>query len=381
MVRYFTSLILCIVIAAGTAATLRAQESDVSLSVLQLYRAQGERDPALERVMRGAMSVGLSRVGVLYASVPAPQRTAEAFPDDGIGQREALERDRLIRFAREYEADLLLLGVYRLQERTVEVHYELSEVTSGDQLATTVIRSEIDLLVDRAFDQAATALYAQASAQIAMLLAYKARIVRLPDGDGDTRAEPPDEFRPEPSSPDAQAPHPAPVAVERRFEAGVSAGPAIAMGSFSDYFGPGLAGDLWFHYRLHQLAIGLLAGVVRTVPERENTGEYVRTFVPVLVQAQFRVGRTGPLEWSTLVAAGAAMRVHDGSTVSDRIAPALPAWRVGFGARVPLTQRVTLSPAVEVHGMVHLYRENNGDPVEVEHILLVAPTIGVGLAI
>lgn len=348
MTRSGVFLLLVLILIVWTVPLAAADASEVSLEVLQAHLPQAgtERDESLERVLRGAMAVRLARLGPLQADTPpAPPQMQDRGP--------------LLELAADRGSALLLLGRYRIEDQVVVVQYELFDANDGSLLAATEARRDIDLLLDRLADTAATELYQQASPRIAELIAAQPPpIARRPD----------------------EAPPPAPIDVARPpdgLELSVAVAFAAPLGTFGSYFASGFSAELALHHRFERIAVGLQTGVTRFQPERADTGEYVRTLIPVMADARMTLLQTGNLRWFASAAAGGALRIHDGSPVSDRLAPALPAWRAGAGGWIPLTDGWLLTPALMLNGMLHLYREQAGDAVEVEHILWLAPTVSV----
>ena len=344
--------LLVLVLIVWATAVAAADVPEASLEVLQAYLPQTgtEADQSLERVLRAAMAVRLARLGPLDADTP---------PAPAQLQGDAA----LLRLAAERRYELLLLGRYRIEDQLLVVQFELFDVGDGSLLAESEARRDIDLLLDRLADTAAAELYQQASERIAELIAAQPPVAR-----------PPPVTRP------TEEPAPAPAVVDqppRNLEPSLAVAVAVPLGDFATFFASGLSAELALHYRFESAAIGLRTAVTRFRPERADTGEYVRTLVPVMADAWMAFRQTGNLTWFGSAAVGVALRIHDGSTVSDRLAPALPAWRAGVGSRVPLSERWLLTPALTINGMLHFYREQDGDPVEMEHMLWLAPTVSV----
>ncbi|TVQ38517.1 MAG: hypothetical protein EA384_09080 [Spirochaetaceae bacterium] len=363
MAQRRTVPILVLFLMPAVAATLHAELSAPPVNVVQDYRPQTETDTSLERVLHAAMAVGLSRAGPLNADTqPAPGHLRN--------------RSQLLEYAAGQDASLLLLGSYRLVGEQVAVRFELIDVAEGTLLATSAVTREIDLLVDRLADIAAADLYNQAAERIAVLAAERARVAQQRRRTDEAREadRPPPEAAPAPEA--VLQPQPAPPR-PAGLEPAVAAGVALPIGGFADHFGPGISADLSLHVQFDRLAVGLVTGVVRFSPDRQQTGEYVRTLLPVLVDVRVAVAQRGTLAWIAHVSGGAALRLHDGSSVSERLAPALPAWRSGFGLRIPLRGSLTLSPGVVLNGMLHLYRVQDGAPVKVEHILNLTPMLAL----
>ena len=351
MTRVGVCPLLVLILTIWATAVVAADAAEASLEVLQAYLPQAgtETDEPLERVLRAAMAVRLARLGPLDADTPpAPLQIDDRAP--------------LLELAAERRVELLLLGRYRIEDQLAVVQFELFDVGDGSLLAATEARRDIDLLLDRLADTAAAELYRQASARIAELIAAQPPVARPPV------ARPTEE--PPPALIDAAPP-------SRSLETSVAVAAALPLGNFATFFASGFSAGVALHYRFERSAVGLRTGFTRFIPERADTGEYVRTLVPVMADARITLLQTGNLTWFGGAAAGVALRVHDGSTVSDRLAPALPAWCTAVGNRIPLNDRWLLRPELALNGMLHLYREQDGDPVEMEHILWLAPTLSV----
>ncbi len=346
------TLLLVLVLIIWSPAVVAVGASEASLEVLQAYLPESgtETEESLERVLGAAMAVRLARLGPLEADRPrAPT--------------EIQDRGALLKLAADRRSELLLLGRYRVENQLVAVRFELYDVGEGSLLATAEARRDFDLLLDRLADTAAAELYRQASPRIAEMVEAQRRQIGRPTDEGPT-----------------DGPPAAPSDVPRppgSLEPSVAVAVALPLGNFASYFPFGFSAELALHYRFERIAIGLQSGVTRFRPERADTGEYVRTLVPVLVDARMTLLQTGNLRWFAGAAAGAAFRIPDGSVVSDWLAPALPAWRTGVGSRIPLTDRWLLMPSLMLNGVLHLYREEGGDSVGIEHILWLAPAVSV----
>ncbi|MFP4432264.1 MAG: hypothetical protein ACLFPV_13515 [Spirochaetaceae bacterium] len=352
MTRIGLGPLLVLILIIPITAVVPVDGSEASLEVLQAYLPQAgtETDESLERVLSSAMAVRLARLGPLDADTPPPPGRIQ-------------DRATLLELAADRRSELLLLGRYRVDDQRVVVQFELFDVSDGSLMAATEAGRDIDLLLDRLGDTAAAELYQQASSGIAELIA----------------AQPPPPAEPPVERPtDEPLPTEADLARSRgSLETSVAVAVAVPLGDFGTFFAFGIGAEPALHYRFERAAIGLRSGVTRFRPERTDTGEYVRTLVPVMADAWVTLGQTGNLAWFAGAAAGVAMRIDDGSTVSDRLAPALPAWRTGIGTRIPLADRWLLTPALTLNGVLHLYREQDGDSVETEHILWLAPTLSV----
>lgn len=347
------ALILLVILLAAGAAQAPAETARVYYPVVQHYTAAETRDQNLERLLQSSMTVSLRRFGGLEAvdfrDIPAPS-----------------SRDQAEEAAESHRTQLVLSGEYTIEEPRVSVRFELFDLSLGERIAETTVERGLDLRFTRLTDEAAQQLYEQAGTRIAELRrAYEREIADIAD---DEEAAP--DPRPEPGRPAVGAPR-SPV------ETSASLAAALPVLRYAEYFGLGFASEVALHYRFARLGLGLAIGAQRFTPRTEQIGEYVRTFVPVFLDGWLPLGGGDTLQWFARASCGAALRLHDGSPVSDSLAPALPAWRAGGGVRLALTERLTLAPELRATGMLHLYRDPQDESLEYEHIIAIMSSLSV----
>lgn len=329
-------------------------ETDPSpLLLLQVYGPVDDRDPGIERVLEQAMSLALERQG------PFSVATA-AFRDVGGEERLALN------LAERQEFGLLIIGTYQLVDEGLRLDARLLKVDSRTSIAEISVTREIDLRLDRIAEAAAEALLAAAASDIARLIAARsAQPLTATPVDETPEVEHPDE----PTESQPQAPK------GPRYR--VSGGPSLVVpvGRYANFFGPGPGGELALHRTFPGLYLGFSAGLLVSSPTREDTGEYARTFVPLLVEVGLPFATTGAVTWEAYAAAGAAIRMGGGSPITDRLAPALAAWRARVSAHVPVSTRVALIPHLTGMGAMQFYdgSPNGGNGGGVDHLLWFIP--------
>ncbi|TVR04118.1 MAG: hypothetical protein EA403_05505 [Spirochaetaceae bacterium] len=348
------------------AAPAYAETPEPPLLMLQVYRPVEARDPGVERVLEQAMAIALERQGPLSVSTAA-------FRD--VGAEEALA----LNLAGSQGFSLLVIGAYQVVDDGLRLDARLLEVESRLLIAEVSVTREIDLRLDRIADAAAEALLNAAAPEISRMIA--ARFVEGPTLVPD---EPPDETR-EPEEPVAGLPDETDDADVTgrepyegpRYRIGAGLSLAIPVGWYAEFFGPGPAGEFSIHRMFARMRIGFSAGLLVSTPEQPETGEYARVFIPVLMEVGFPFAITGTITWEAHAAAGTAIRLAGDSPVSNRLAPALVAWRTRLAAIVPVSDRVSLVPHLTGMGAIQFYQgsPNGGDAQGVDHIIWIVPGI------
>ena len=358
--------------ALPVAAPVHAQGNEPPLLALQVYGPVEDRDAGIERVLEQAMSLALERRGPLVVATAA-------FRD--VGGEEALA----LNLARRQGFDLLVIGAYQVVENGLRLDVRLLEVESRLSIAEVSVTREIDLRLDRIAEAAAGALMAAAAPGVARIIA--ARIAQPP-------ALPPDAPAAETPEPEHPVAGPAPPTDDiddiddtgrepytgPRYRLGAGLSLVVPVGRYAEFFGPGPGGELSVHRTFARLRIGFSAGLLFSTPSRAETGEYARGFIPLLVEAGLPVATMGSIRWEAHAAVGAAVRIAGGSPVSDRLAPALAAWRGRVAALIPVSARVSLVPHLTGMGAMEFYRGTGTDTVEVDHILWFVPGIMAAFA-
>ncbi|TVR04771.1 MAG: hypothetical protein EA403_04375 [Spirochaetaceae bacterium] len=355
-------LALTVWFAVLLAPTAYAETDIPPLPVLQVYGPVDERDPGIERVLEQAMSLALERQG------PFSVATA-AFRDVGGEERLALD------LADRQGFDLLVIGAYQVVDDGLRLDARLLEVATRLPIAEVSVTREIDLRLDRIAEAATDALLTAAAPTIARLI--EALEVELlapvpPDQPPEVAlpvVEPP-EAPPAPESEPERIPFEGP-----RYRVGAGFLLVAPMGRYADYFGPGPGGELSLHRTFERMRLGFSAGLLFSTPAQSDTGEYARGFIPLLLEAGLPIATTGAVTWEASAGAGAAIRLAGDSPISDRLAPALAAWRVRISAIIPVSARVSLVPHLTGMGAMQFYEgAPNGDAGGgVDHLLWFVP--------
>ena len=373
--RSVTLMVALVAWFALPVATPAYAEADLPpLRVLQVYGPVEERDPGIERVLEQAMSLALERQGPLSVATAA-------FRD--VGGEELLAMD----LAGRQGFDLLIIGAYQLVDDGLRLDTRIMEVASRSTIADVSVTREIDLRLDRIAEATAEALLAAAAPDIARLI--EARTLELlalvpPD-------EPPDGALPEIDPPEVEPPE-EPTAPESETERVSFEGPryrvgaglllVVPMGRYADFFGPGPGGELSLHRTYERVRIGFSTGLLFSTPSRADTGEYARGFIPLLLEVGIPVAATGSVTWEASAAAGTAIRFGGGSPISDRLAPALAAWRARVSAVIPVSNRMTLVPHLTGMGAMQFYEgpPDGGNGGGVDHLLWFVPGVMASFA-
>lgn len=304
--------------------------------------------------MYSAMALALAQAGPIDAE-------SLASPPEHLG------RDELIEYARQSRADLILSGTYNLRDREVTISIELIDVVNAEVIAVAEVSRPFDLLFDRFAVDAANTLQEQARARIAELVAEKRR--REPDAPAVPDEEPPTDIA---AIPPEQRPEPGP-----RFQVIAGAGRPIPVGPFGEYFDPGFSIDVLIQFNLARVSAGVSTAFTRFDSDREGMGDYVRSFMSIATEFSAVLFTVGRVDVLLRASAGAALRLHDDSPVSDMLGAALPFLSLGTGAQVWLSRRVSLVSGVSFDSMVHMFRESGGGPIGFEYIPVVRPTIAI----
>ncbi len=345
-------------------AFLPAGAATADLTVIQIFQSEGARDESIESVMHSAMAFALAQAGPVVA-------------DPLLSPSDHLSRGELIEYAKLRRADLILSGDYSVRDHGVTVTIELVDVAAAEVIAVAEVSRALDLLFDRFAIDAVVTLRDQAYARIAELIAEKRR--RYPDVPTVSDLEqPPDDVRPTDAEEVVTPAISERIAPTRpRFQVVADAGRPVPIGPFGEYFDPGYSMELLIRFNLARVSAGLSTAFIRFDPERDDMGDYVRSFVSIATDFSVTLFTIGPVEMFLRASAGAALRLHDGSPVSDRLGPALPLLRLGTGAQVWLSRSVSLIPGVSFDSMVHMFRESGGGPIGFEYIPVVRPTIAI----
>lgn len=338
------------------AVTLLCDVGTSNLSVIQVFQPEGAVDESIESVIHSAMAL------VLAQSAPL-----DPYPLPSSSER--LSRDELIEYAKLRRADLILSGLYRVRDRDVTITIELVDVANGDVIAVAEVSRPLDLVFDRFATDAMIALQQQAHGRVAELITERSRR----DADVPTVSEH------ERTTDEVVAPTITEkiVPARPRIQLAAEVGRPVPIGPFGEYFDPGYSLELLVQINLARVSAGLSTAFIRFDSDRDDMGEYVRSFVSIATDFSVRLFTIGPVEMFLRASAGAALRLHDGSPVSDRLGAALPLLRLGTGAQVWLSRSVSLVPGVSFDSMVHMFRESGGGPIGFEYIPVVRPTIAI----
>lgn len=342
--------------------TLSAEESDDRPRAVVEHYAEGKTAEDLEGILVRAVEIELRRDGL-------KARPGDVSREAGV---QPPSEEYLLEHAAEVNGELLLAGTYALSERSLELHYRMIDVKRQEVLAEGVREDEVDLVLDRMVTDLLRDLLRQSEERVSELRQQRAEIARSQTPE--PRREAPEEPPPQPTSAGVEQP-------TRRLELSVCGTAVISVGEFAPYLPYGYTTTsallVWLGEGDVRFGLGGRAGYQHMFPAEEGLAGFVRSFVPLGVDMHVSAWDSNPLSLRLSVSGGAAMRISDGSTVSERLAAAIPYASAGVGGDIALGERFAIGVEAAMRSLFHIYRENGESEPQVEPITGFSPGLSL----
>jgi len=344
---------------------------DVSAAVVHI--SENESSYELETILNRAALIEFKKSGLTGKSIHTDIKASAAEKMPRIEQMiiPYLEQSEL------RDTDLLLLGIYSLREDFLSVRYLLWDVRLKTPLSSVDISNNIDLFLDRDVSEAVSELLAASSEQITRIYAEKTLLSAAEDSSSEK----------EPVSPDTPEITPASSHFsssdqgENRFTAYLSTLFLFMTGRSAEQFPFGAQIQTGFLYKITEsrratLSLGITSGYLRLIPNESYKGAYVRTLVPIGIDARVTfLNQKGPA-WFLFFTMGAAVRVDTDDSISHLLSPALPYARSGGGLTLlNLGDDAELVAYTTCTALFNIYREDGSDSIEMDALFGIAPGI------